>query len=187
MDLEKAELAVYQLLEALGENPEREGLRETPARVVRMYQEMWQGLHKDPKDEFTAVFNEGNGEAVIVRDIPFYSMCEHHLVPFYGKAHIAYLPNTDRQVTGLSKLARCVETASKRPQVQERLTAEIADGIEQALKPQGVYVFVEAEHMCMTMRGIKKPGSKTITTASRGCYQKDALLRQELLALLKLG
>ncbi|WP_277295619.1 GTP cyclohydrolase I FolE [Streptococcus hyointestinalis] len=187
MDLEKAEQAVYQLLEALGENPEREGLKETPARVVRMYQEMWQGLHKDPKDEFTAVFNEGNGEAVIVRDIPFYSMCEHHLVPFYGKAHIAYLPNTDGQVTGLSKLARCVETASKRPQVQERLTAEIADGIEQALKPQGVYVFVEAEHMCMTMRGIKKPGSKTITTASRGCYQKDALLRQELLALLKLG
>ncbi|MCI6872274.1 MAG: GTP cyclohydrolase I FolE [Streptococcus hyointestinalis] len=187
MDLEKAEQAVYQLLEALGENPEREGLKETPARVVRMYQEMWQGLHKDPKDEFTAVFNEGNGEAVIVRDIPFYSMCEHHLVPFYGKAHIAYLPNTDGQVTGLSKLARCVETASKRPQVQERLTAEIADGIEQALKPQGVYVFVEAEHMCMTMRGIKKPGSKTITTASRGCYQKDALLRQELLTLLKLG
>lgn len=187
MDLEKAEQAVYQLLEALGENPEREGLKETPARVVRMYQEMWQGLHKDPKDEFTAVFNEDNGEAVIVRDIPFYSMCEHHLVPFYGKAHIAYLPNTDGQVTGLSKLARCVETASKRPQVQERLTAEIADGIEQALKPQGVYVFVEAEHMCMTMRGIKKPGSKTITTASRGCYQKDALLRQELLALLKLG
>ena len=171
----------------MGENPEREGLKETPARVVRMYQEMWQGLHKDPKDEFTAVFNEGNGEAVIVRDIPFYSMCEHHLVPFYGKAHIAYLPNTDGQVTGLSKLARCVETASKRPQVQERLTAEIADGIEQALKPQGVYVFVEAEHMCMTMRGIKKPGSKTITTASRGCYQKDALLRQELLTLLKLG
>ena len=187
MDLEKAEQAVYQLLEALGENPEREGLKETPARVVRMYQEMWQGLHKDPKDEFTAVFNEDNGEAVIVRDIPFYSMCEHHLVPFYGKAHIAYLPNTDGQVTGLSKLARCVETASKRPQVQERLTAEIADGIEQALKPQGVYVFVEAEHMCMTMRGIKKPGSKTITTASRGCYQKDALLRQELLTLLKLG
>ncbi|WP_277280683.1 GTP cyclohydrolase I FolE [Streptococcus hyointestinalis] len=187
MDLEKAEQAVYQLLEALGENPEREGLKETPARVVRMYQEMWQGLHKDPKDEFTAVFNEGNGEAVIVRDIPFYSMCEHHLVPFYGKAHIAYLPNTDGQVTGLSKLARCVEIASKRPQVQERLTAEIADGIEQALKPQGVYVFVEAEHMCMTMRGIKKPGSKTITTASRGCYQKDALLRQELLTLLKLG
>lgn len=187
MDLEKAEQAVYQLLEALGENPEREGLKETPARVVRMYQEMWQGLHKDPKDEFTAVFNEGNGEAVIVRDIPFYSMCEHHLVPFYGKAHIAYLPNTDGQVTGLSKLARCVETATKRPQVQERLTAEIADGIEQALKPQGVYVFVEAEHMCMTMRGIKKPGSKTITTASRGCYQKDALLRQELLTLLKLG
>lgn len=187
MDLEKAEQAVYQLLEALGENPEREGLKETPARVVRMYQEMWKGLHKDPKDEFTAVFNEGNGEAVIVRDIPFYSMCEHHLVPFYGKAHIAYLPNTDGQVTGLSKLARCVETASKRPQVQERLTAEIADGIEQALKPQGVYVFVEAEHMCMTMRGIKKPGSKTITTASRGCYQKDALLRQELLTLLKLG
>ncbi|MGC4440478.1 GTP cyclohydrolase I, partial [Streptococcus suis] len=102
MDLEKAEQAVYQLLEALGENPEREGLKETPARVVRMYQEMWQGLHKDPKDEFTAVFNEGNGEAVIVRDIPFYSMCEHHLVPFYGKAHIAYLPNTDGQVTGLS-------------------------------------------------------------------------------------
>ncbi|MCS4487674.1 GTP cyclohydrolase I FolE [Streptococcus sciuri] len=186
MDLEKAEMAVYQLLEALGENPNREGLRETPSRVVRMYQEMWQGLGKNPKSEFTAVFNEGNGEAVIVRNIPFYSMCEHHLVPFYGKVHIAYLPNSDGQVTGLSKLARCVEVVSKRPQVQERLTTEIADGIEQALKPQGVYVFVEAEHMCMTMRGIKKPGSKTITTTSRGCYRKDAQLRQELLSLLKL-
>ncbi|MFS1664302.1 GTP cyclohydrolase I FolE [Streptococcus sp. zg-JUN1979] len=186
MDFDKAEQAVYQLLEALGEDPEREGLRETPARVVRMYQEMWQGLTKDPKEAFTAMFNEGNGEAVIVRDIPFYSMCEHHLVPFYGKAHIAYLPNDKAQVTGLSKLARCVEVASKRPQVQERLTAQIAESIETALAPKGVYVLLEAEHMCMSMRGIKKPGSKTVTTVSKGCYKDDRFMRQELLDLLRL-
>ena len=187
VDKQKIEQAVRLLLEGIGEDITREGLVDTPDRIARMCEEIYGGLGQEADQHLLKQFPGENNEIVLEKDITFYSMCEHHLVPFYGKAHIAYLPNTDGQVTGLSKLARCVETASKRPQVQERLTAEIADGIEQALKPQGVYVFVEAEHMCMTMRGIKKPGSKTITTASRGCYQKDALLRQELLTLLKLG
>ena len=172
---EKLESAVYQLLEALGENPEREGLLDTPKRVAKMYQEMFSGLHEDPKDQFTAVFSENHDEIVLVKDIPFYSMCEHHLVPFYGKAHVAYLPS-DGRVTGLSKLARAVEVASKRPQLQERLTDQVATALEEALQPKGVFVMVEAEHMCMTMRGIKKPGSKTVTFATRGIFtEQDAL------------
>lgn len=153
-DQKKIEEAVYQLLEALGENPEREGLLDTPKRVARMYQEMFSGLNEDPKDQFTAVFSEEHDEVVLVKDIPFYSMCEHHLVPFYGRAHVAYMPSGGR-VTGLSKLARAVEVASRRPQLQERLTAQVADALEKALNPKGVFVMIEAEHMCMTMRGLK--------------------------------
>lgn len=180
---EKAEAAIYQFLEAIGENPNREGLLDTPKRVAKMYAEMFAGLNKDPKEEFTAVFTEHHEDVVIVKDISFYSMCEHHLVPFYGKAHIAYLPS-DGRVTGLSKLARAVEVASKRPQLQERLTAQIADALVEALHPTGVLVLVEAEHMCMTMRGIKKPGSKTITTTARGLYMEDRSERQEVMALM---
>lgn len=183
---EKMEKAIYQFLEALGENPNREGLKDTPKRVAKMYIEMFLGLNQDPKEQFTAVFSENHEEVVIVKDIPFYSMCEHHLVPFYGKAHIAYLPN-DGRVTGLSKLARAVEVASKRPQLQERLTAQVAQALEDALAPKGIFVMIEAEHMCMTMRGIKKPGSKTITTVARGLYKDDRYERQEILSLIQKG
>ena len=171
---EKVEQAVYQLLEALGENPEREGLLDTPKRVAKMYAEMFSGLNEDPKDQFTAVFSEVHDEVVLVKDIPFYSMCEHHLVPFYGKAHVAYLPSGDK-VTGLSKLARAVE----------RLTDQVATALEEALNPRGVFVMVEAEHMCMTMRGIKKPGSKTITTVAKGLYKEDREERKEILSLMR--
>ncbi|HEP1482506.1 GTP cyclohydrolase I [Streptococcus pyogenes] len=180
---EKAEAAIYQFLEAIGENPNREGLLDTPKRVAKMYAEMFLGLGKDPKEEFTAVFKEHHEDVVIVKDISFYSICEHHLVPFYGKAHIAYLPS-DGRVTGLSKLARAVEVASKRPQLQERLTSQIADALVEALNPKGTLVMVEAEHMCMTMRGIKKPGSKTITTTARGLYKKSRAERQEVISLM---
>ena len=180
---EKLESAVYQLLEALGENPEREGLLDTPKRVAKMYQEMFSGLHEDPKDQFTAVFSENHDEIVLVKDIPFYSMCEHHLVPFYGKAHVAYLPS-DGRVTGLSKLARAVEVASKRPQLQERLTDQVATALEEALQPKGVFVMVEAEHMCMTMRGIKQPGSKTVTTDAKGIFKDNRDERNESLSLI---
>lgn len=180
---EKLELAVYQLLEALGENPEREGLLDTPKRVAKMYQEMFSGLNEDPKDQFTAVFTENHDEVVLVKDIPFYSMCEHHLVPFYGKAHVAYLPS-DGRVTGLSKLARAVEVASKRPQLQERLTDQVATALEEALHPKGVFVMLEAEHMCMTMRGIKKPGSQTVTIARRGVFETDPVLEERFFRML---
>lgn len=180
---EKAEAAIYQFLEAIGENPNREGLLDTPKRVAKMYAEMFLGLGKDPKEEFTAVFKEHHEDVVIVKDISFYSICEHHLVPFYGKAHIAYLPS-DGRVTGLSKLARAVEVASKQPQLQERLTSQIADALVDALNPKGTLVMVEAEHMCMTMRGIKKPGSKTITTTARGLYKESRAERQEVISLM---
>ena len=165
---EKVEQAVYQLLEALGENPEREGLLDTPKRVAKMYAEMFSGLNEDPKDQFTAVFSEVHDEVVLVKDIPFYSMCEHHLVPFYGKAHV-----------------RAVEVAARRPQLQERLTDQVATALEEALNPRGVFVMVEAEHMCMTMRGIKKPGSKTITTVAKGLYKEDREERKEILSLMR--
>ncbi|MBM7642937.1 GTP cyclohydrolase I FolE [Streptococcus loxodontisalivarius] len=184
IDQKKAEEAVYQLLSALGENPEREGLLDTPKRVAKMYTEMFAGLNEDPKDQFTAVFSEEHEELVLVKDIPFYSMCEHHLVPFYGVAHVAYLPS-DGKVTGLSKLARAVEVAAKRPQLQERLTAQVATALEEALNPKGVFVMVEAEHMCMTMRGIKKPGAKTVTTVARGYYKENPDERRELLSLIR--
>ena len=168
----------------LGENPEREGLLDTPKRVAKMYAEMFACLREDPKAQFTAAFSEVHGEVVLVKDIPFYSMCEHHLVPFYGKAHVAYLPSGDK-VTGLSKLARAVEVAARRPQLQERLTDQVATALEEALNPRGVFVMVEAEHMCMTMRGIKKPGSKTITTVAKGLYKEDREERKEILSLMR--
>lgn len=184
MDIKKAEDAIYQLLEAIGENPQREGLLETPKRVAKMYEEMFSGLKSDAKEAFTAVFTEAYDDLVLVKDIPFYSMCEHHLVPFYGVAHIAYYPQNGK-VTGLSKLARAVEIASKKPQLQERLTSQIADALDQSLHPRGVFVMVEAEHMCMTMRGIKKPGSKTMTTTARGIFSEDKKGQAYVLSLIK--
>ena len=181
---EKVEQAVYQLLEALGENPEREGLLDTPKRVAKMYAEMFSGLNEDQKDQFTAVFSDVHDDVVLVKDIPFNTLCEHHLVPFYGMAHVAYLPSGDK-VTGLSKLARAVEVAARRPQLQERLTDQVATALEEALNPRGVFVMVEAEHMCMTMRGIKKPGSKTITTVAKGIYKEDREERKEILSLMR--
>ncbi|KIL48067.1 GTP cyclohydrolase I FolE [Jeotgalibacillus campisalis] len=178
------EAAIRMLLEAVGEDPNREGLLDTPKRVAKMYEELFEGLHKDPREYFKTVFNEDHEELVFVKDIPFYSMCEHHLIPFFGKAHVAYLPKEGR-VTGLSKLARAVETTARKPQLQERITSTVADSIMEMLSPHGAMVIVEAEHMCMTMRGVKKPGAMTITTAARGVFENDAIRRNEVLALMK--
>ncbi|WP_102274746.1 GTP cyclohydrolase I FolE [Cytobacillus massiliigabonensis] len=176
--------AVRLILEAIGEDPNREGLLDTPKRVAKMYEEVFQGLNQDPKEYFETVFGEDHEEVVLVKDIPFYSMCEHHLVPFYGKAHVAYIPRNGK-VTGLSKLARAVDAVAKRPQLQERITSTIAESILEKLDPHGVMVVVEAEHMCMTMRGVKKPGSQTVTTAVRGVFADDERARAEVLSLIK--
>lgn len=186
VDLEKIEKAVTMILEAIGENPQREGLLDTPKRVAKMYEEMFQGLHEDPRQYFETIFHEGHDEVVLVKDIPFYSMCEHHLVPFYGKVHVAYIPQNG-VVAGLSKLARTVETVSHRPQLQERITGTIADVLMEMLNPQGVYVVVEAEHMCMTMRGIKKPGSKTVTSVAKGIFKNDEAKRSEILSFIQMS
>ncbi|MEH7110134.1 MULTISPECIES: GTP cyclohydrolase I FolE [Bacillaceae] len=178
------EQAVRLILEAIGEDPNREGLLDTPKRVAKMYEEVFSGLNEDPKLHFETIFSEDHEELVLVKDIPFYSMCEHHLVPFFGKAHVAYIPKNGR-VTGLSKLARAVEAVAKRPQLQERITSTIADSIMEKLDPHGVMVVVEAEHMCMTMRGVKKPGSKTVTTAVRGNLSDNPIARSEILNLIK--
>ncbi len=184
IDREKIKTAVTMILEAVGEDPTREGLIDTPRRVADMYAEIFAGLNKDPKDELQIFFSQENqDEMIIVKDIPIYSVCEHHLVPFIGKAHVAYIPTNDK-ITGLSKLARVVDIVSRKPQLQERLTTEIADTIVEALKPKGVLVIVEAEHMCMVMRGIKKPGAKTVTSACRGEFRKMAT-RSEALALIQ--
>lgn len=183
INLSRIEQAVRSILEAIGEDPDREGLKDTPKRVAKMYEELFWGLNKDPKEYFETIFNEEHEELVLVKDIPFYSMCEHHLVPFYGHAHIAYLPKSGK-VAGLSKLARAVEAVSKRPQLQERITAQVADTILETLDPKGVFVVLEAEHMCMTMRGVKKPGSKTVTMATRGLFKEDASLRREVLQMI---
>ncbi|MCD8501117.1 MAG: GTP cyclohydrolase I FolE [Bacillaceae bacterium] len=179
----KIEQAVRMILEAVGEDPEREGLLETPKRVAKMYEEVFQGLHQDPEEHFATIFSEDHEELVLVKDIPFYSMCEHHLVPFFGKAHVGYIPKGGK-VTGLSKLARAVEVVTKRPQLQERITSTIAEAMVRTLQPQGVIVVVEAEHMCMTMRGVKKPGTVTITSAVRGAFANDAAARAEVLSLI---
>ena len=178
------EEAVRLILEAIGEDPNREGIVDTPKRVAKMYEEVFSGMNQDPKEYFQTVFGEDHEELVLVKDIPFYSMCEHHLVPFFGKAHVAYIPRNGK-VTGLSKLARAVEAVSRRPQLQERITSTVADSIVETLEPYGVMVVIEAEHMCMTMRGVKKPGSKTITSAVRGTLLQDATTRAEVLSLIK--
>ena len=183
VDLEKIEKAVSMILEAVGEDISREGLLDTPKRVAKMYAEVFSGLKEDPKEYFKTVFHEGHEELVLVKDIPFYSMCEHHLVPFFGKAHIAYIPR-DGVVTGLSKLARAVETVAKRPQLQERITSTIADSMMETLNPHGVFVMVEAEHMCMTMRGVKKPGATTVTAVARGLFETDAIKRSEVITYI---
>lgn len=174
--------AVHLLLEAIGENPKRDGLRETPDRVARMYEEIFGGGEEDPRESLAKQFDEQHREMVLVRDIPFFSMCEHHLMPFFGKAHVAYIPRG--HVVGISKLARVVEAFARRPQVQERLTSQIADIIIEELKPEGVAVVCEAVHTCMTMRGVKKPGAAVLTSAMRGIFQKNPSTRAELMSLL---
>lgn len=183
MDRERIEAAVKELLYAIGEDPEREGLVETPNRVARMYEEIFAGLEEDPKKDLKIFNEDNNDEMVIVRDIPLYSICEHHLIPFIGKAHIAYIPGNGK-VIGLSKLARIVNCFAKRPQLQERLTSQVADFLYENLEPQGVAVVVEAEHLCMTMRGARASGSQTRTSAMRGIMRSDARTRAEALSLL---
>lgn len=178
IDKNKIEEAVKMILEAVGEDPEREGLKETPMRIAKMYEEIFGGIGQTAKEHLEKTFSVDRDDLVIEKDITYYSMCEHHLVPFFGKVHIAYIPNG--RVAGLSKLARCVETYSKKPQLQERLTAEIGDALMEYLKPKGVMVLVEGEHMCMTMRGVKKPGTKTITITYRGIFEEDVELRKEV-------
>ncbi len=187
MDQAKIEQGVRLILEGVGEDPDREGLLETPARVARMYQEILSGLGQDPAYLFEKKFNEGHQEMVIVHDIPVYSLCEHHLVPFYGVAHVAYLPNPAGYICGISKLARLVELFAHRPQVQERLTSQVADTLVHELEPEGVLVVMECEHLCMSMRGVKKPGSKTTTSAVRGMFRSSAETRAEALGLILQG
>ena len=184
MDMEKIQRAVRDILEAVGEDPSREGLQETPARVARMYAEIFSGLSADPKDHLK-IFHEGgkHDELVLVKDIPLYSVCEHHLLPFVGRAHIAYIPKNGR-IIGLSKFARIVDCFARRPQVQERLTGQIADFLYENMDPLGVAVFIEAEHLCMTMRGARAAGALTQTSALRGCMRSDAKTRAEVMALL---
>lgn len=184
IDKPKVEQAVKMILEAIGENPEREGLLDTPKRVAQMYEEIFSGLDCDPKQFLQVSFSEHHDELVLVKDIPLYSMCEHHLLPFYGKAHVAYIPKGGR-VIGLSKLARVAEGYARRPQLQERLTSQIADCIHETINPHGVGVVIEAEHMCMTMRGIRKAGALTVTSALRGIFETRHQSRAELFALIR--
>lgn len=184
MDTKKIETAVEMILEAIGEDPSRDGIKDTPARVAKMYAEIFGGLAQDPSKLFEKTFDEHHNEMVIVKDIPFYSMCEHHLMPFFGKAHIAYIPAASGRICGISKLARLVDCFAKRPQVQERLTSQVADTILNELNPIGVLVVMEAEHLCMSMRGVEKPGSKTTTSAVRGAFLKNDTTRNEALSLL---
>ena len=183
-DQDRAEAAVRELLLAVGENPNRQGLSDTPARVARAYREMFAGLYTDPDSVLETTFDEDHDELVLVTKIPMYSTCEHHLVAFHGMAHVGYIPGVDGRVTGLSKLARVVDLYAKRPQVQERLTAQIADAIVRKLDPRGVIVVIEAEHLCMAMRGVRKAGSITMTSAVRGQFKTDAASRSEALGLI---
>ncbi len=184
IDQEKVKTAIRMIIEAIGEDPEREGLRETPDRVARMYSEIFAGIDADPKEHLQTYFQEEHEEIVLVKDIPFYSICEHHFVPFLGKAHVAYIPKKGK-ITGLSKLARTVDTLAKRPQLQERLTSQIADSIMDCLEARGVAVVVDAEHLCMSMRGIKKPGVRTVTSAVRGIFRSNAKSRSEVFSLIR--
>ena len=184
VDKARIEKAVREILEAVGEDPDRDGLVRTPQRVAEMYGEILGGLHEDPEDVLDVTFEAGHDEMVMVRDIPLHSMCEHHLVPFAGRAHVAYIPGDDGRITGLSKIARLVDGFAKRPQVQERLTTQIADALVDVLNPSGVLVMIEAEHFCMSMRGVKKPGSLTITSAVRGLFKTNAATRSEAMSLI---
>ena len=184
VDLERIEHAVREILSAIGEDPERDGLQDTPARVARMYAEVFSGLREQPDQHLQVMFEANHDEMVMVRDIDMTSMCEHHLVPFIGKAHVAYIPNDDGRVTGLSKLARLVDAYAKRPQVQERLTTQIADELERTLQPKGVLVIIEAEHLCMSMRGVRKPGASTVTSAVRGLFRSNQATRYEAMRLI---
>ena len=183
-DQARAEAAVRELLLAVGEDPDRHGLVDTPARVARAFREMFAGLYTDPDSVLETTFDEQHDELVLVKNIPMYSTCEHHLVAFHGVAHVGYIPGEDGRVTGLSKLARVVDLYAKRPQVQERLTAQVADGIMRKLKPRGVIVVIEAEHLCMAMRGVRKPGATTTTSAVRGQFKTDSASRSEALDLI---
>ncbi len=184
VDLPRIEAAVREILLAIGEDPGRDGLLDTPRRVAKMYAEVFAGLQESPDDHLQVVFEAHHDEMVMVRDIALTSMCEHHLVPFIGKAHVAYIPNSDGRVTGLSKLARLVDGYAKRPQVQERLTTQIADEIERTLQPRGVLVVIEAEHLCMSMRGVRKPGASTVTSSVRGLFRVNASTRAEAMRFI---
>jgi GTP cyclohydrolase IA len=184
VDLARIERAVREILLAIGEDPDRDGLLETPKRVARMYEDIFSGLSADPGDHLSVLFEADHDEMVMVRDIPVYSVCEHHLVPWFGQAHVAYIPNDDGRITGLSKLARLVDGFSKRPQVQERLTTQVADKIEAVLAPRGVLVVVEAEHLCMSMRGVRKPGTTTVTSAVRGLMRDSVAARSEAMSFI---
>jgi GTP cyclohydrolase I len=183
VDLERIERAMREIIEAIGEDPDREGLRNTPDRVARMYAELFEGLRIDPESYLDVGFEVGHEEMVILKDIPFYSICEHHFMPFHGVAAVGYVP--DGRVVGLSKLARLVEAYARRPQIQEQLTGQIADSLMQALQPDGVAVVIEAEHLCMTQRGVKKPGSRMVTSATRGLFRKNEVTRAEFLSLVR--
>jgi GTP cyclohydrolase I len=185
IDTTKIKEAISSVIKAIGEDPQREGLMGTPERIADMYNELFSGINMDAKSELIVGFEVGHREMVILRDIPFYSMCEHHLLPFYGVAHVGYIPNEEGRVVGVSKLARVVEIFAKRPQLQERMTSQIADAICEALQPDGVAVVVQAEHLCMTMRGIKKPGSNVITSATRGLFRSRSATRAEFLSLVQ--
>lgn len=182
LDNDAVESAVRTLLRAIGEDPDREGLEGTPRRIAEMYREVFAGMDQDPVQILSVGFEEGHEEMVVVRDIPFYSMCEHHLLPFHGVAHVGYIPKG--RIVGISKLARAVDVFARRPQVQERLTSQIADAIMDVLKPRGVGVVIEAEHLCMTMRGVKKPGSKVVTSATRGIFRTKEVTRAEFMSLV---
>lgn len=184
VDLDRIAAAVSEILAAIGEDPDRDGLHDTPQRVARMYAEVCGGLHEDPTEHLVTQFEAGHQEMVIVKDIPIYSLCEHHLVPFFGVAHLGYIPNEEGRITGLSKLARLVDGFARRPQVQERLTSQCADALDDVLEPKGAIVVIEAEHLCMGMRGIRKPGSKTITSAVRGIFRVDVATRMEAMRFL---
>jgi len=184
VDLARTEAAVRELLLAIGEDPDRDGLQRTPERVARAYAEMFAGLTVNPDDVLETTFDENHDELVLVKDIPLYSICEHHLVPWHGRAAVGYIPGKDGRITGLSKLARVVDLYAKRPQVQERLTSQVADAVMRRLEPQGVVVVVEAEHLCMAMRGVRKPGSTTVTSAVRGLFKSDPRSRAEALSLI---
>jgi GTP cyclohydrolase IA len=184
VDLPRIEEAVREILMAIGEDPDRDGLRETPARVARAYAEQFSGLAQRPEDVLGTVFDADHDELILVRDIELYSTCEHHLVPFFGRAHVAYIPNEKGQITGLSKLARLVDLFARRPQVQERMTSQIADALTAVLEPRGVIVVIEAEHLCMSMRGVRKPGAITTTSAVRGQFKSNGASRAEALELI---